>query len=79
MQLVPEIAYSMRDHVRADGTVRFLAPNSLIAEAAVNYGCILVSDDTELRNEVNLGYPNGAITTDELLKIINTYFINKNV
>ncbi len=29
VQLVPEIAYSMRDHVRVDGTVRFLAPNSL--------------------------------------------------
>lgn len=45
--------------------------DAMIAEAAINYGCILVSDDGELRNEVNLLCPNGAITTDELLEIIN--------
>lgn len=47
--------------------------DAMIAEAAVNYGCILVSDDGNLRDEVNLVCPNGAITTDELLEIINTY------
>lgn len=46
--------------------------DAMIAEAAINYGCILVSDDGELREEVNLLCPNGAITTDELLEIINT-------
>lgn len=100
VQLVPEIASCMRDHARLDGTVRFLAPDSLsgqifknivsknktdgkrpfeysydamIAEAAVNYGCILVSNDGALRKEVNLLCSNGAITTDELLEIINAY------
>lgn len=100
VQLVPEIASCMRDHARLDGTVRFLAPDSLsgqifenivsknkiesdkpfaysydamIAEAAVNYGCILVSDDKKLRDEVKLFCPDGAITTDELLEIINAY------
>lgn len=47
--------------------------DAMIAEAAINYGCILVSDDKELRDEVNLLYTKGAITTDELLEIINTY------
>lgn len=100
VRLVPEIASAMCNHSRLDGTLRFLAPDSLsgqifekivsknkadgkrpfeysydamIAEAAVNYGCILVSDDGDLRDEVNLVCPNGAITTDELLEIINTY------
>lgn len=100
VRLVPEIASAMRDHSRLDGTLRFLAPDSLsgqlfknivsknkagsnkpfaysydamIAEAAINYGCILVSDDEELRDEVNALCPKGAITTDELLEIINTY------
>lgn len=96
IQLVPEIASAMRDHSRLDGTLRFLASDSLsgqiyekivskkahdkmpfefvydamIAEAAVNYGCILVSDDGALRDEVNLFCPNGAITTDRLLENI---------
>lgn len=100
VQLVPEIASCMRDHARLDGTVRFLAPDSLsgqifenivsknkiesdkpfaysydamIAEAAVNYGCILVSDYKKLRDEVKLFCPDGAINTDELLEIINAY------
>lgn len=99
VQLVPEIAISMRNHTRLDGTNRFVASDSLsgqiyekivskkahdktpfefvydamIAEAAINYGCILVSDDGALRDEVNLLCPSGAITTDELLEIINTY------
>lgn len=47
--------------------------DAMIAEAAVNYGCILVSDDGDLRYEVNLLCPNRAITTDELLEIINTF------
>lgn len=47
--------------------------DAMIAEAAVNYGCILVSDDGPLRNEVNLLCPDRAITTDELLEIINSY------
>lgn len=45
--------------------------DAMIAEAAVNYGCILVSDDGDLRDEVNLRCPNEAISTDELLEIIN--------
>ena len=99
VRLVPEIASAMRDHSRLDGTLRFLASDSLsgqiyekiaskkvhkkrpfeyrydamIAEAAINYGCILVSDDKPLRDEVNTICSNGAITTDELLEIINTY------
>lgn len=100
VRLVPEIASAMRDYSRLDGTLRFLAPDSLsgqlfknivsknkagsnkpfaysydamIAEAAINYGCILVSDDEELRDEVNALCPKEAITTDELLEIINTY------
>lgn len=47
--------------------------DAMIAEAAVNYECILVSDDGPLRDEVNMICPNGAITTDELLEIINSY------
>ena len=47
--------------------------DAMIAEAAINYGCILVSDDEELRDEVNALCPKRAITTDELLEIINTY------
>lgn len=47
--------------------------DAMIAEAAVNYGCILVSDDGGLRNEVNLLCPDRAITTDKLLEIINTF------
>ena len=99
IQLVPEIASCMRGHARLDGTVRFLAPDSLggqiykkiirqkakvkrpfeyyydamIAEAAVNYGCILVSDDGKHRDAVNSLCLNGEITTDDLLEIINTY------
>lgn len=45
----------------------------MIAEAAINYGCILVSDDGELRDEVNALCPKRAITSDELLEIINSY------
>lgn len=44
--------------------------DAMIAEAAINYGCILVSDDEELRDEVNALCPKRAITTDELLEII---------
>lgn len=100
VRLVPEIASAMRDHSRLDGTLRFLAPDSLsgqlfknivsenkagsnktfahsydamIAEAVINYGCILVLDDKKLREEVNALCPKGAITTDELSEIINTY------
>ena len=47
--------------------------DAMIAEAAVNYGCILVSDDGNHRDTVNSLCPNGAITTDELLEIINAY------
>ena len=47
--------------------------DAMIAEAAVNYGCILVSDDGKHRDTVNSLCPNGAITTDELLAIINAY------
>ena len=47
--------------------------DAMIAEATVNYGCILVSDDEKHRDAVNSLCPNGAITTDELLEIINAY------
>lgn len=47
--------------------------DAMIAEAAVNYGCILVSDDRKHRGIVNSLCPNGAITTDKLLEIINTF------
>lgn len=100
VQLVPEIASCMRDHSRLDGTVRFLAPDSvegqvykeivsknkingkrpfefsydaMIAEAAIHYGYILISDDKALRDVVNSYFSDRAITTDKLLEIINEY------
>ena len=45
--------------------------DAMIAEAAVHYGCILISDDKPLRDVVNSYFPNRAITTDKLLEIIN--------
>lgn len=47
--------------------------DAIIAEAAVHYGCTLVSDDKELRELINETSSGRAITTDELLKKINTY------
>lgn len=47
--------------------------DAIIAEAAVHYGCTLVSDDKELRDLVNATSSGRAITTDELLEKINTY------
>jgi len=46
--------------------------DAMIAEAAIHYGCILVTDDKELRELVNSFIPMRAITTEELMKIINT-------
>jgi len=47
--------------------------DAIIAEAAVHYGCTLVSDDKELKDLVNTAPFGRAITTDELLEKINTY------
>ncbi|RKI76752.1 hypothetical protein D7V83_19375 [bacterium 0.1xD8-71] len=47
--------------------------DAIIAEAAVHYGCTLVSDDKELRDLMNATPSGRAITTDELLEKINTY------
>lgn len=100
VKLLSEMAISMKDHTRVDGTSRFGASNSievqlykkiiskdnsqsnrphknihdaLITEAAVHYGCILVSDDGPLRKSVNKILHGGIITTDELLEKINSY------
>lgn len=94
---VPEVATFMLDHMRLDGTNRFIGRNSLegrlfqeimkknnssgskpfshshdaiIAEAAVHYGCILVSDDKKLKDTVNQFCPGKAITTQQLKEII---------
>lgn len=45
--------------------------DAIIAEASVYYECILVSNDKKQRNAVNLHVSNGAITVDELLKVIS--------
>lgn len=42
----------------------------MIAEAAVHYGCVLVTNDVELRESVNLFVPNGAISVEQLLEKI---------
>lgn len=47
--------------------------DAMIAEAAVHYGCILVSDDKKHREVVNSFCPNRAITTNEFLEVVNTY------
>lgn len=47
--------------------------DAMIAEAAVHYGCILISDDKPLRDVVNSYFSDRAITTDKLLEIINKY------
>lgn len=47
--------------------------DAIIAEAAVHYGCTLVSDDKELRDLVNATLSGRAITTDELLEKISIY------
>lgn len=44
--------------------------DAMIAESAIYYGCILVSDDKELRDTVNSFYPKRTITTEKLLEII---------
>lgn len=49
--------------------------DAMIAEAAVHYGCTLISDDKPLRDVVNSYFPDRAITTDKLLEIINEYQI----
>lgn len=49
--------------------------DAMIAEAAIHYGCILISDDKPLRDVVNSYLPDRAITTDKLLEIINEYQI----
>ncbi|WP_251390608.1 hypothetical protein [Mediterraneibacter agrestimuris] len=45
--------------------------DAIIAEASVYYECTLVSNDRKQRNAVNLHVSNGAITVDELLKVIS--------
>lgn len=49
--------------------------DAMIAEAAVHYGCTLISDDKPLRDVVNSYFSDRAITTDKLLEIINEYQI----
>lgn len=68
-QIYGKIA-SKRAHRKRPFEFRY---DAMIAEAAINYGCILVSDDGPLRDEVNTICPSRAITTDELLEIINAY------
>lgn len=48
----------------------FYSHDAIIAEAAVHYRCILVSDDKKLRNTVNQFCPGRAITTLRLKEII---------
>lgn len=45
--------------------------DAVIAEAAMHYGCILVTDDVELRNDVNASFKNRAISTETLICNIN--------
>lgn len=45
--------------------------DAIIAEASAHYGCVLVSNDVELRKIVNSFISNGAITVEKLLEIIN--------
>jgi hypothetical protein len=47
--------------------------DAMIAEAAIHYGCIVISDDKPLRDVVNSYFSDRAITTDKLLEIINKY------
>lgn len=44
--------------------------DALIAEAAMHYGCILVTDDKELRDTVNSVFKNKAISTETLISNI---------
>lgn len=48
----------------------FYSHDAIIAEAAVYYGCVLVSDDEKLRRIVNQFCPGRAITTLRLKDII---------
>lgn len=47
--------------------------DAMIAEAAIHYGCIVISDDKPLRDVVNSYFSDRAITTDKFLEIINEY------
>lgn len=47
--------------------------DAVIAEAAIHYGCILVTDDKELRETINSYMSVRAISTDELVEIIKEY------
>lgn len=44
--------------------------DAMIAETAIHYGCVLVTDDKELRTTVNSFLECGAISTEELLNLI---------
>ena len=44
--------------------------DAIIAEAAMHYGCILVTDDKKLRHAVNQLYPGKAIATNQIKEII---------
>lgn len=44
--------------------------DAMIAEAAVHHGCILVTNDGELRETINKSISDGAITIEELIGII---------
>lgn len=44
--------------------------DAIIAEAAIYYGCVLVTDDNELRDTVNSFLECSAISTQELLNIV---------
>ena len=95
--LVYEVAVLMKNHMRADGTLRFIDPDSvegqlfdeivsknnkdsntpcayshdaIIAEAAIHYGCVLVTDDIKLKKLVGVHFPGCAISTEELGEII---------
>lgn len=47
--------------------------DAMIAEVAVHYGCVLVSDDKPLRDIINSFIAKGAISTDELVEVINEF------
>ena len=44
--------------------------DAMSAEAAMHYGCYLVSDDKDLRNIVNKYFPKKAISTKDLIDLI---------
>ena len=44
--------------------------DAMSAEAAIHYGCYLVSDDKDLRNIVNKYFPKKAISTKDLIDLI---------